>query len=54
MVWKSTTKVGYGISVASSPKYGKYGLKMVFVVAKFTPPGNSGPKTADVQPLLGR
>ena len=54
MVWKSSTRVGYGVAVASSPKWGTYGSKMVFVVAKYTPGGNTPPYTANVMPLIGK
>ena len=51
LVWKSTTKVGYGVAVTDSPDWGKYNLKMVFVVAKYQPGGNWGDKTDNVMPL---
>lgn len=38
MVWQETTRVGYGIAVARSPRF--RGNKMAIVVAKYQPPGN--------------
>ena len=50
MVWKSSTKVGYGVAEAPSPKYGG---KIVFVVAKYQPAGNmGGAYTQNVNPLI--
>ena len=54
MVWKSSTKVGYGVAVQDSPQWGKFGLKIVFVVAKYKPGGNYHPYTDNVMPLLGK
>ena len=51
MVWAASTKVGYGVAVVDSPKWGKFGNKMVFVVAKYQEPGNSGPYKNNVKPL---
>ena len=54
MVWTASTKVGYGVAIADSPKWGKYGSKIVFVVAKYSPPGNSDTYTKFVQPAVGK
>ena len=53
MIWTTSTKVGYGVAVADSPRWGKYGLKIVFVVAKYQEPGNSALYTEHVKPLIG-
>ena len=53
LVWKSSTKVGFGVSVASSPQWGRYGMKIVVIVAKFKPRGNVPPYHANVMPLKG-
>ena len=53
MVWKSSTKVGYGVAEAPSPKYSSWGGKIVFVVAKYQSPGNMyGAYTQNVNPLI--
>ena len=54
MVWKSSTKVGYSVAVQDSPQWGQFGLKIVFVVAKYKPGGNYHPYTDNVMPLLGK
>ena len=52
MVWNTTTKVGYGVAEAPSPKYSSWGGKIVFVVAKYKPAGNMGGSyTMNVNPL---
>ena len=42
MIWKSTSRVGYGYFTMKDPRpqYMKWNLTMVVVVAKYSPPGN--------------
>ena len=42
MIWRATTKVGYGLTTRRDPRprYAKLNLTMAVVVAKYSPPGN--------------